>query len=62
MVLTTVPRLVPENLVLNDTFQWTKVVELSTMASIFDPSGMISAYVKKFKLFLHEVCLQKDIG
>ena len=35
------PQLVPENLVLNDTFQWTKGVVLSTVASIFDPSGMI---------------------
>ena len=56
------PQLVPENLALNETFKWTKAVVLSTMASIFDPSGIISAYIIKFKLFLCEVCLQKDIG
>ena len=28
------PQLVPENLVLNDTFQWTKAVVLSTMESL----------------------------
>ena len=55
------PQLLPENVALNDTFNWTKAVVLSTVASIFDPSGIISAYIIKFKLFLREVCLHKDI-
>ena len=37
-------------------------VVLSTVTSIFDPSGLISAYVIKFKLFLCEVCLNKEIA
>ena len=56
------PQLLPENLVLNETFQWTKAVVLSTVASIFDLSGLISAYIIKFKLFLREVCLNKEIS
>ena len=45
-------QLLLENLDLNDSFEWTKAVVLSTVASIFDPSGLISAYVIKYKLFL----------
>ena len=55
-------QLLPENLDLNNSFKWTKAVVLSTVASIFDPSGLISAYVIKYKLFLREVCLDKSIG
>ena len=33
-----------------------------TVASIFDPSGLISAYVIKYKLFLRDVSLDKKIG
>ena len=32
------------------------------LASIFDPSGLISAYVIKYKLFLRDVSLDKKIG
>ena len=55
-------QLLLENLDLNDSFKWTKAVVLSTVALIFDPSGLISAYVIKYKLFLREVCLDKKIG
>ena len=55
------PQLLLENLDLNDSFEWTKAVVLSTVASIFDSSGLISAYVIKYKLFLREVCLNKSI-
>ena len=37
------PQLLLENLDLNNSFKWTKAVILSTVASIFDPSGLISA-------------------
>ena len=33
-----------------------------TVASIFDPSGLISAYVIKYKLFQRDVSLDKKIG
>ena len=56
------PQLLLENLDLNDSFEWTKAVVLSTVASIFDPSSLISAYPIKYKLFLREVCLNKSIG
>ena len=56
------PQLLLENLDLNDSFEWTKAVVLSSVTSIFDPSGLISAYVIKYKLFLREVCLNKSIG
>merc|ERR1712240_854486 len=56
------PQLLQENLDKNDSFEWTKAVFLSTVASIFDPSSLISAYVIKYKLFLREVCLDKVIG
>ena len=46
------PQLLPENLHLNDLFEWTKAVVLLTVSSIFYPSGLISAYVIKYKLFL----------
>ena len=55
-------QLLPENLDLNNSFEWTKAVVLSTVASIFNPSGLISAYVIKYKLFLREVSLDKKIG
>ena len=58
----TCPQLLPENLDLNNTFEWTKAVILSTVASIFYPSGLISAYVIKYKLFLRDVSLNKKIG
>ena len=53
------PQLLLENLNLNETFDWTKAVVLSTVASIFDPAGLISAYIFKFKLFLRKICLKK---
>ena len=56
------PQLLPENLDQNDTFKWTKAVVLSTVASIFNPSGLISAYIIKYKLFLRDVSLDKKIG
>ena len=56
------PQVLPENLDLNDSFKWTKAVVLSTVALIFDPSGLISTYVIKYKLFHREVCLNKSIG
>ena len=56
------PQLLLENLDLNNSFKWTKAVVLSTVASFFDPSGLISAYVIKYKLFLREVSLDKKIG
>ena len=56
------PQLLPENLEASNSFTWSKAVVLSTVASIFDPSGIISAYTIKFKLFLREVCLVKDLG
>ena len=56
------PQLLSENLELSEAFNWTKAVVLSTVASIFDPLGIISAYTIKFKLFLQEVCLHKDLG
>ena len=56
------PELLPENLDLSYSFSWTKALVLSTVASIFDPSGIISAYTIKFKLFLREICLEKDLG
>merc|ERR1711873_90626 len=56
------PQLFPENLHLNDSFKWTKDVVLSTVASIFDPSGLILAYVIKYKLFLMDISLDKKIG
>ena len=43
-------------------FEWTKAVVLLTVASIFDPSGLISAYIIKYKLFLRDVSLNKRIG
>ena len=55
-------KLLLENIDLNNSFEWTKAVVLLTVASIFDPSGLISAYVIKYKLFLREVCLNKSIG
>ena len=54
------PQLLSENLALNETFEWTKAVVVSTVTSIFDPAGLISVYIIKFKLFLHEVCLNKE--
>ena len=56
------PQLLPENLHLNDSFEWTKAVVLLTVASIFDPSGLILAYVIKFKLFLRDISFDKKIG
>merc|ERR1712082_363504 len=56
------PQLLPENLDLNDMFEWTKAVVLLTVASIFNPSGLISAYVIKYKLLLRDVSLNKKIG
>ena len=56
------PQLLPENLDLNDSFEWTKAVVLLIVTSIFDPLSLISAYVIKYKLFLREVCLDKKIG
>ena len=56
------PQLLPKILDLNDSFEWTKAVVLSTVASIFNPSGLISAYVIKYKLFLRDVSLDKKIG
>ena len=56
------PELLPENLAKNNSFSWTKALVLSTVASIFDPSGIISAYTIKFKLFLREVCLEQGLG
>ena len=53
------PQLLLENLDLNKTFDWTKAVVLSTVVSILDPAGLISAYIIKFKLFLREICLKK---
>ena len=55
-------QLLSENLALNETFEWTKAVVLSTVASMFDPTGLISAYIIKFKLFLRKVCLNKEIA
>ena len=54
-------QLLSENLALNETFEWTKAVVLSTVASIFYPAGLISTYIIKFKLFLCEGCLNKEI-
>ena len=34
------PQLLSENLDLNDSFEWTIAVVLSTVAYIFDPSGL----------------------
>ena len=56
------PNLLPENLDLNDFFEWTKNVVLLTVASIFDPSGLISASINKYKLFIRDVSLDKKIG
>ena len=56
------PELHPENLAKSNSFPWTKALVLSTVASIFDPSGIISAYTIKFKLFLREVCLEQGLG
>ena len=53
--------MLPENLNLNNSFEWTKAVVLWTVALIFDPSGLISAYVIKYKLFLRKVRLDKKI-
>ena len=47
------------NMDLNDSFEWTKAVVLLTVASIFDPSGLISTYIIKYKLFLRDVSLDK---
>ena len=55
------PQLLLENLDLSETFEWTKAVVLSMVASMFDPAGLISAYIIKFKLFLREICLKKEI-
>merc|ERR1712243_276862 len=41
----TSPQLLPENLDQNDMFEWTKAVVLLTVALIFNPSGLISAYL-----------------
>ena len=56
------PQLLPQNLARSNDFSWTKALVLSTVASIFDPSGIIAAYTVKFKLFLREVCLSKGLG
>ena len=56
------PQLLSENLNLNETFEWTKAVILSIVVSIFDAAGLISTYIIKFKLFLREVCLNKEIA
>ena len=56
------PQLLPENLDLNNLFEWTKAVVLSTVALIFDPFGLISAYIIKYELFLRDVSLDKKIG
>ena len=51
-----------ENLQLNETFPWSKALLLSTIASMFDPSGMIAPLILKYKLFLREVCLETEVG
>ena len=56
------PQLLPENLDQNDTFEWTKAVDLLTVTLIFNPFGLISAYVIKYKLFLRDVSLDKKKG
>ena len=56
------PELNPDNLQLNDTFPWTKALLLSTIASIFDPSGIVAPLVLKYKIFLREVCLYRSLG
>ena len=48
------PQLLPENLDLSNMFEGTKAVVLLTVALMFNPSGLISTYVIKFKLFLRE--------
>ena len=50
------PQLTPENLKLLDNFTWTRRLVLSTVASIYDPAGLISPILIKFKLFLRDLC------
>lgn len=56
------PELNPENLHLNDSFLWTKALILSTIHSLFDPSGIVAPLLLKYKLFFREVCLRKNLG
>ena len=44
------------------TFRWSRRLVLSTIASIYDPSGLISAFTIKFKLFLRQICLKSKDG
>ena len=52
------PELTDESISLLDTFLWTKHFFLATIASIYNPAGLIFAYIIKFKLFFRSVCLE----
>ena len=56
------PMLTPKNMQENWSFPWTKSMVLSTIASIFDPSGIVCPYTLNLKLFMRELCLQEKIG
>ena len=55
------PELTPSNLTLNESFPWTKALVLSTVASLFDPSGIVAPAVVKLRLFMREVCMLEKV-
>ena len=61
LMRTFLPEVFLRNKDTNEMFEWTKAVILSTVALMFDPAGLISAYTIKFKLFLCETCLGEEI-
>ena len=56
------PELTDANLHLLDDFTWTRRLVLSTVASIYDPAGLISPLLIKCKLFLRELCQRGHQG
>ena len=54
------PELTGDTLFLLNSFQWTRRTVLSSIAGIYDPTGLISAFTVKFKLFLREVCMEGE--
>ena len=53
--------LTPETLHLLEGFLWTRRLVLATVASFYDPSGLICPFLIKFELMLRSLCLDSGI-